>query len=158
MTMTSRARDKAGSGPVVQRMAVFSVAALLLILGSGLAVAAGAANSSRSLTPAVIASDRPVQPAPSAIASLTAGVAAPVTAQPVRPEKRPETHAKPKAARPSSSAASKPRPSSGSAKTKRREDDKRETVTPPVRDDDDEDDHETVVPPIREDDEDHESD
>jgi hypothetical protein len=161
MMMTSRAPDKTGSGPVVQRTAVFSAAVLLLVMGTGLAFAAGAANSSRVSTPAVIASDRPVQRVPSAIASVTVGAAAPVAAQPAHPEKSPDKHGQPKVTQPTSSAGSKPRPSSGSAKKKRREDDERETGTPPVREDDDdegdEDDHETVATPVRDDHEDHES-
>ena len=136
MMMTSRARDKAGSGPAMQRTAVFSAAVLLLVMGTGLAVAAGAASSSRLSAPAVIASDRPVQRVPSTIASVTAGVAAPGSVSPPVPRTL-RSNRQAGGGLAVLLGAAQASASNSSATKKRRKDDKRETVTPPVRDDDD---------------------
>jgi len=158
-TMTDRPPNRTGfTSPAVQRTVVFSAAALLLLAGTGLAVAAGPTNASRSLGTAVIASDRPIEAPPSTAATVDAPSTATKGQVPAaQPAPRAEPRQAPPAVQRSTSSAKPkaPKPEKPKAKAKKKDDDERETVVPPVRDDDDDDDdeHETVLPPVRDDDE-----
>jgi len=161
MTTERRTKESGLSSPVLQRTAVFSAAVLLLVAGGGLAYATGAASRPGRTQPAIIVSQRPVEP-------VAASPSVPVTG----PEEE-TTAAKPGAqasssdSRPSRAAKPTSRPGSGDSKHKKKaekraseDDDEHETVKPPVRDndDDDDDERETVAPPVRDEDEDPDDD
>ena len=132
-----------------QRTVVIIGTALLLVLGTGMAIASGATGSLERSTPQVITSDRPVE---AAAAPAVAGQA---------PVENPAVRAKPRPLSAPDYSPSLPvigrrtSPSKTTASSRKPKSDSRETVTPKVRDgDDDSDDHETVTPPVRDDDDD----
>jgi len=129
-----------------QRTAVTIGAALLLVLGTGMAIASGATGSLKQATPQVIESNRPVE---AAVAPATPS--APITYPSVKTNLKRLTKPEYDPGLPTvGPRTSSNKPAASGRKTK---DSDRQTVTPPVRDDDD-DDHETVTPPVRDDDDD----